>query len=226
MPVTLEIAAFDLDSALAAGHAGADRIELCRDAAAGGLTPPLDWIERSTTEATVPVVAMIRSHANGWTFTADEHAAMRRDARAAIQAGATGVVWGALRADGALDEPALRALVDTVGPAEVVVHRAFDAARDLDEALDMLLACGVPRVLTGGGPGDAASNLARLAALVQRAGDALTVMPGGGVRAENVAEVVRQSGAREVHSGARIRGGAAVDPAEARRLRAALDALA
>ena len=220
-PVTLEIAAFELASARAAAEAGADRIELCRDAASGGLTPPVAWIRQLAAETGVPVVAMVRRHADGWTFTAAEHAAMRDDASALLDAGAAGIVWGALRPDGAVDAQALRQLVAAVDPVPVIFHRAFDAARDLDAALDALIDAGVARVLTGGGPGPAHSSLDRLAALVQRAGDRITVMPGGGVRSGNVAEIVRRTGAREVHSGARSGGG--VDPAEVGALRTALD---
>ena len=220
----LEVAAFGLDAAVVAAHAGADRVELCRDASAGGLTPPLGWVEALADQTDVPVVVMIRPHADGWTFTVDEHAAMRDDARAAIRAGARGVVWGALRPDGTVDADALRALVESVAPHPVGVHRAFDASRDLGEALDALLDAGAARVLTGGGHGTATSNVGRLARLVEQAGDALTVMPGGGVRASNVAEIVRRTGAREVHSGARAPGTATVDAGEVRRLRAVLNA--
>ena len=221
MPL-LEIAAFELASALAAAEAGANRIELCRDASAGGLTPPMDWIETVTAQMEVPVVAMIRPHADGWTFTDAEHATMRADAQAALRAGASGVVWGALRPDGTVDAPACRQLVEAVSPHPVIFHRAFDAARDLDEALDTLIDCGVARVLTGGGPGRAIDNADRLAALIQRAGDRITVMPGGGVRASNVTEIVQRTGAREVHSGASSARDGRVDSAEVRNLRAAL----
>ena len=36
--------------------------------------------------------------------------------------------------------------------------------------------------------------------MVARAGDALVVMAGGGVRAHNVAAIVQQTGVREVHA--------------------------
>ena len=219
-PITLEIAAFELASARAAAAAGADRIELCRDAAAGGRTPPVAWVRQLVAETDVPVVAMVRSHADGWTFRDDEHAAMRDDAGALLDAGAAGVVWGALTPGDDIDAEALRQLVAAVAPAPVVFHRAFDAARDLDAALDTLIDCGVARVLTGGGPGPAFSNLDRLAALTRRAGDRITVMPGGGVRASNVGEVLDRTGAREIHSGARS--GDGVDPAEVGALRRAL----
>ncbi|MEM6288224.1 MAG: copper homeostasis protein CutC [Bacteroidota bacterium] len=221
MPTTLEIAAFDPGSALAAVRAGADRVELCRDASVGGLTPSPADIEAVVAEADVPVVVMIRSHAHGWAFSEAEHAAMRRDAEAALRAGAAGVVWGALRADGTVDADALRALTEAVAPHAVVFHRAFDAARDLDEALDALMACGVTRVLTGGGRGTATDNLDRLGDLLRRAGDDVTVMPGGGVRASNVREIIAQTGAREVHAGPRLADDR-VDPEAVRQLVARL----
>lgn len=222
-PVLLEIAAFDAASALVAADAGADRVELCRDAAVGGLTPSLDDVRRVTESTDVPVVVMIRSHADGWAFSADEHAVMRDDAQRAIEAGAAGIVWGALRPDGCVDADALRALVEAVAPHPVTVHRAFDAARDLDEALDTLIACGARRVLTSGGSPTALDGADRLGALVAQAGSEIVVMPGGGVRAETVTEVVRRTGAGEVHSGASAPGSDRVDGAEVGRLRAALD---
>lgn len=222
--VVLEVAAFDPASAVAAAAAGADRVELCRDADAGGLTPPLAWVRRVTAAVPVPVVAMVRSHADGWTFTDREHAAMRDDARALVGAGAAGVVWGALRPDGSLDGDALAALVAAVRPHPVTVHRAVDHARDLGTALVVAREAGARRVLTSGGAPTAWEGVERLAALVGAAGDRLSVMPGGGVRAGTVAEIVRRTGAHEVHSGASAPGQRVVDPAEVRRLRAAIDA--
>ncbi|WP_412060804.1 copper homeostasis protein CutC [Rubrivirga sp. IMCC45206] len=223
--VLLEIAAFDPASALAATDAGADRIELCRGAEVGGLTPPLDWVREVTAATEVPVVAMVRAHADGWTFTPAEHAAMRDDARALVEAGAVGVVWGALRADGTVDADALAALVAAVAPHPVAVHRAFGAARDAREALAAVRAAGAARVLTSGGAATAHEGLDVLAALARAAGDTVSVMPGGGVRAGNVAEIVRRTGAREVHSAASAPGTPTVDADEVRRLRGRLDAL-
>lgn len=221
----LEIAAFDPASALVAARSGADRVELCRDAAAGGLTPPLDWVREVTEAADVPVVVMVRAHADGWTFSDSEHAAMRADARRVLDAGAAGVVWGALDRTRRIHADALRAMVEVASSFPVIVHRAIDAARDLDEAVDTLVACGATRVLTSGGTPSALAGADCLGALVERVGADLVVMPGGGVRASNVAEVVRRTGAREVHSGASLPGSDRVDADQVRRLRAVLDTL-
>ena len=42
-----------------------------------------------------------------------------------------------------------------------------------------------------------------LAELVQRAGERLAIMPGSGVRPENVAHILDRTGAREIHASCR-----------------------
>ncbi len=62
------------------------------------------------------------------------------------------------------------------------------------------MALGVDRVLTSGGASTAAEGAATLAALVARAGDAITIVAGGRVRAAGVAALVRETGVSEVHA--------------------------
>ena len=222
----LEIAAFDVASALVATWAGADRVELCAGAGEGGTTPSLGALETVLEQAAVPVFAMVRARGGSFVYDADEHAAMRRDARHLVRTGAQGLVFGALCEEGAVDEDAVRAIVEIAEGRPVTFHRAFDAACEPWEALEALVRCGVARVLTSGGPASALQGFARLGALVKAAVDRLVVMPGGGVRADHVAALVEGTGVREVHSAARRSGSYTVDADEVRRLRAALDALA
>jgi copper homeostasis protein len=49
----LEIACFSPASAIAAAKAGADRIELCADYAAGGVTPSLSALQGVRKESTL-----------------------------------------------------------------------------------------------------------------------------------------------------------------------------
>ncbi len=168
---------------------------------------------------------MVRPRGGGFVYTPEEHAAMRRDAAHLIRAGAHGLVTGALRADGTVDEAAVGALVAEADGRPVTFHRAFDAAREPWDALDALLRCGIARVLTSGGAATAPQGFARLTALVGAARDRITILPGGGVRAGNVAALVAGTGAREVHSAARLPGSDAVDAGEVRALRAALATL-
>ncbi len=237
MPVLLEIAAFDLESALAAARGGADRIELCSGAAEGGVTPSLGLVEAVRAATALPLWPMLRPRGGDFAYTAAEHALLRRDARHLVDAGADGLVWGAARRDDTPDLDALDALLDTVGAVPIAIHRAFDAAPDPLAALDALATRGVVRVLTSGarlgipgGAPDHADALARLVAYAETAhGGRIAILPGGGVRSGNVAALLDATGAREVHSAARRSatpghpGGSAhdaVDEAEVRRLAA------
>lgn len=99
----------------AAAH-GADRIELCSALSVGGLTPSPGLMECAAAKISVganatPVVAMVRPRAGDFVYTHEELVAMKADIRAARRAGLAGVVLGASRPDGSLDEEALAGLV-------------------------------------------------------------------------------------------------------------------
>jgi copper homeostasis protein len=115
-------------------------------------------------------------------------------------AGAGGLALGLLDARGRVDVDALRPLVVAAGPLPVTFHRAFDEVADPLGALDDLVALGVARVLTGGGPGTAWEGRALLRELVRRGGDRITVVAGGRVRAGHAAALVAATGVRELHA--------------------------
>ena len=107
---------------------------------------------------------------------------------------------------GRIDVGLTRSLVTAAHVLPVTFHRAFDLASDLDAALDALAEVGVRRVLTSGGAATAIEGADRLAALVARAGEHLAILAGGGIREDNVRELVRRSGVREIHvRGTRLR---------------------
>jgi copper homeostasis protein len=188
------------DAALASASGGAGRVELCARLDVGGTTPDAALIERCATSLTIPVFVMIRPRGGDFACDAGEVAAMTDDIRAAAAAGAHGVVFGALRPDATVDVDVMRRLIDVARPLPVTCHKAIDATRDPIEALEALLALGVDRVLTSGGADTASAGVATIARMVARAGDALMVMAGGGVRAHNVAAIAKQTGVRELHA--------------------------
>jgi copper homeostasis protein len=188
------------DAALASASGGAGRVELCARLDVGGTTPDVALIERCVASLSVPVFVMIRPRGGDFVYDAGDVAAMADGIRAAAAAGAHGVVFGALQPDATIDAGIMRRLIDVARPLPVTCHKAIDATRDPLEALEALLTLGVDRVLTSGGGKTAASGAATIARLVARAGDALVVMAGGGVRAHNVAVIVQQTGVREVHA--------------------------
>jgi copper homeostasis protein len=203
------------DTAAASTRGGAGRVELCARLDVGGTTPAPALIARCVALGT-PVCVMIRPRGGDFVYDRDDVEAMAQAIRAAAAAGAAGVVFGALRFDGTIDAGAMHRLLEAAHPLPVTCHKAIDATRDPLEALEALLALGIDRVLTSGGAPTAAAGAATIARMVARAGEALTVMAGGGVRASGVADLVQRTGVREVH--ARLLPVAAPAPASAATL--------
>ena len=188
-----------VESALAAERGGAARLELCDALFDGGTTPSAGMIAAVREHVSIPVFVIIRPRGGGFVYSDAELDVMRRDIVAARGLGAHGVVFGPLNPDGTVHAEQVRALADIAGELSVTFHRAFDLAPDLGAALESLIACGVRRVLTSGGAPTAREGIPALASLVRQAGHRLTVMAGGGVREDNVADLVGRSGVREVH---------------------------
>jgi len=185
--------------AVAAAAGGADRLELCADLHAGGLTPSLGLCEEVVAAVRIPVFAMLRPRPGDFLYDRGEFAAMRRDAAHLRRAGAAGLVAGVLAADGALDAERMAELLAAAGGASFTCHRAFDVCRDADAVLEQLVALGVARVLTSGQAANALAGAARIRDLVARAAGRLVVMAGAGVRDSNVRDLVAATGVREVH---------------------------
>lgn len=195
----VEVCVDSLASALAARDGGADRVELCDNLLEGGTTPSAAMVEICAERLDIPVFVIIRPRGGDFLYSPDELEVMRRDIVHARRLGAAGVVLGILTAAGTVDVPRTRALIDVARPLSVTFHRAFDAARDADAALDALLETGADRVLTSGGAATAEEGIGTIGKLVARAGGRLAVMAGGGVREDNVERIVRETGVSEVH---------------------------
>ena len=197
----IEICAENLEGAVAAFEGGADRVELCSDLGQDGLTPSLDTLQEVKNSIPIPVMAMVRPKADGFVPSVDDREAIEMDLARVLDAGADGVVLGILTPEGRIDQAALAYLVEKAHGKPVTFHKAFDQIPDLEEGLESLVRCGVRRVLTSGGEATALEGTARLAGLVSQAGDRITVMPGGGVRAGHARDLALQTGARAIHSG-------------------------
>jgi len=198
--VLIEACVESVDQALEAEASGADRIELCAALAVGGVTPSAGMMSLAGERLRVPLHVLVLPRAGGYLLGDADLEAMRRDLAMARAARARGVVLGALGPDGRIDRELMARLVGWARPMSVTFHRAFDQLPDQIAGLDLLMELGVERILTAGGTGGALDGAGTLARLVARAGDALTVLAGGGVRAGNVAELVRRTGVREVHA--------------------------
>jgi copper homeostasis protein len=219
----LEICVETVAGALAAERGGADRLELCARPDVGGLTPSPALLAATRAETSLPLVVLVRPRGGDFRSTPGELRRMLAQIDAARDAGAQGVALGVLRGDASVAVDELAALVERArsGRMEVCFHRAFDGVADRGAALEALVALGVDRVLTSGGPPRAADGLAVLRALVEQAAGRVAIMPGGGVRAADARRIASESGCLEIHSSAGMPPGG--DAALVRALREALD---
>lgn len=196
----VESAADTLRSAVIAERAGAGRIEICAGLNDGGTTPSAGLIAAVKSRIHLPVFVLIRPRGGGFVYSADEMEVMRRDVEVARDEGADGIVIGALHANGEVDVAITTELKKAAHGLQVTFHRAFDSTRDLAQALEMLIDAGVNRVLTSGGAATALKGVDTIARLVDQAGDRIAVMAGGGIREDNVREVIARTGVRELHA--------------------------
>jgi copper homeostasis protein len=199
----LEICADSVDSAVAAEFGGAQRIELCSALMEGGLTPSLGLIRAVRSRIGIGIHVMIRPRGGDFLYSGDELAVMKEDIALAAQCGVEGVVFGLLTADGNVDVEQTCELVEAARPMEVTFHRAIDMARDINAAVEDVIRTGADRVLTSGGEHTAMLGRDRIRGLVQATEGRIRLMVGGGVRAENVHEIIQATGAAEFHSAVR-----------------------
>jgi copper homeostasis protein len=200
----LEICANSAQSCVEAEAGGAARVELCAAIPEGGTTPSYGEIRTALAlTSSIGIHIIVRPRGGDFLYTEAEAQAMLYDIGMAKELGLHGVALGCLTKEGGVDVRLLRRLVAAAEPLSVTFHRAFDVCRDPYAALEQLIDCGCERLLTSGGQPDAVRGIPLIAELVQRAAGRIIVMPGCGIRAENIAEVESRTGAREFHTSAR-----------------------
>ncbi|WP_345812600.1 copper homeostasis protein CutC [Paraburkholderia sp. PREW-6R] len=230
MSVLLEVIATTVADARTAAQAGANRLELVTAMGEGGLTPSVGLIETVVAAVDIPVNLIVRPHSRSFVYDADDYNVMLRDVRAAKRAGANGVVVGMLTGDGRIDREGLGRVIEAADGLAITFHRAFDEARDLREALDVLLGLdAITSVLTSGGKPSVLEARDMIGALVRQAsGSNCTVLAGAGLTVDAVAGFVHDTRVQAVHFGSGVRVGgnglAPVDPAQVAQVRALLDA--
>lgn len=188
--------------------AGANRLELNNDLAAGGTTPSFGVIKQAVEYAhinDVPVVVMIRPRGGNFVYNDSEIAMMCSDIQIASLCGADAVTFGCLTSENELDLGQMAALITLAKSVhlDIVMHMAFDELANSQQknALEWLAKNGVKRVLTHGGslqtPIEA--NVPHLKELVKWADQRIEILPGGGIRVQNRAEIARLVGVNQLH---------------------------
>jgi copper homeostasis protein len=249
MKYIIEIATSDFLTTKAAVEGGADRIELCANLAEGGTTASYAHIKKCRESFSIDLFPIIRPRGGDFLYTKDEFEIMMTDVKLCKELGCDGVVIGLLNMDGSIDVARTSELINAAYPLEVTFHRAFDRCKDPFEALEELVEIGCQRVLTSGQQPSVNSlqsiidskSVELISALNKSADDRIIIMPGSGVRKENIKMLAEKTGCVEFHSSLRSKARSAmqfihpsfadseesymnnaIDPGEVRALRNAL----
>eukprot|EP01053_Blabericola_migrator_P005607 Blabericola_migrator_1__5606@NODE_2852_length_2285_cov_229_954013_g1788_i0_p1_GENE_NODE_2852_length_2285_cov_229_954013_g1788_i0NODE_2852_length_2285_cov_229_954013_g1788_i0_p1_ORF_typecomplete_len263_score51_90CutC/PF03932_14/1_4e42_NODE_2852_length_2285_cov_229_954013_g1788_i02841072 len=208
----VEICVDDIESAITAASNGADRLELCSALPLGGLTPSLGFVKTvdeylkkaytSTPPRQTTYRVMLRSRDGDFRYTNAEKAIMSADANIFLDAELDpelfeGFVVGAAKDTGDLDFDSV--LTNSLAEVNVgnTLHRVSDLIffptmrhfHDLEglwESLSHFLK--IDTVLTSGGRATCVEGGFAISDFMQRC--ELCVMPGCGLNADNLSELV------------------------------------
>lgn len=199
----IEVCANSAESSVAAEKGGAYRVELCAAIPEGGTTPSYGEMIITRKSIGIKMNVIIRPRAGDFLYSDMEFEAMKEDILAAKKAGADGVVFGCLTADGEIDMEKNRELMKCAEGMSTTFHRAFDVCRDPMKALEEIIELGFDRILTSGQKASAPQGAELIAKLVEKAAGRIVIMPGCGVNETNIKDLAAKTGAVEFHMSAR-----------------------
>ncbi len=199
--ILVEVCCGSAEDAILAARAGSPRVELCGDLFHGGLTPSLGSLLTVKRESEVSVMAMVRPREGGFCYTDIEFEVCLADARALLDHGADGLVFGFLTPEGTVDVERTKRLAGLARDAgkDAVFHRAIDVTPDWRAAIDTLASLGVTRILTSGQEPDVFYGAETVREMREYAAGRVQIMPGAGITARNLERILAATGADQIH---------------------------
>ena len=201
--IRVELCTGGIDDVQLAADLQVDRIELNCGMAVGGLTPPAGLVTAARRIFPGPIMAMVRPREAGFAYSEAEFWQMLDDCEFLLASGMNGLAIGCLMPDGHIDIDRCTQLRRLFPTTTLVCHKAFDVTPDLQLASRQLIECGFNRILTSGGFVAAIDGCRTIRSLLDAYGSQIEYVVGGGVRAHNLAAVVRESGCDQIHSAVR-----------------------
>jgi len=202
----LEVACFNIKSALVAAEAGAGRIEFCANYSTGGVTPTLEDFKEIRKKIKVPIFVMIHPKAGSYSYSPKLFDMMKNSISTFAKAGADGFVFACMYTEQGINILQNKELVELASPLPCTFHRAFDPITDKEEAIQKIISCGFKRILTSGKAGKAVDNFDLIKKLQEKHKDQINILPGGGIRSTNVDQFKESRIFPEVHSAAILQG--------------------
>ncbi len=215
----IEIACFNLESAVIAQKAGADRVELCADMSVGGITPTIEIIQQVREHLTIDLYVMIRPRGGNFVYSEAEFEQMKSEIETIKKLDVNGFVFGILKDDNTINIEQNKVLVELVKPFSCTFHRAFDEVLNVEKALENVISCGFSTILTSGTFPNVMEGKEVLKQLVNQAKNRIEIMPGGGLRSTNISEINEMVDANWYHSSAITDGSEIASPEEIMQLK-------
>ena len=210
----LEIACFNLESALIAQENGADRVELCAEINLGGTTPNVQIIKEAKENLSIDIYVMIRPGGGNFVYSKEEFQQMKSEIEAIKKLEVNGFVFGILNDDNSVNIEQNTELVNLAKPIPCTFHRAFDEVANYKIALEKVISCGFSTILTSGTFPNVMEGKEVLKELVIQANNRITIMPGGSLRSTNISELDELVNANFYHSSAITDGSETANPEE------------
>ncbi|MDP4657563.1 MAG: copper homeostasis protein CutC [Algoriphagus sp.] len=204
MSMLLEAPVFNLQASLEAAQLGIDRLELCANFPEGGETPSAGMLRFLKREIDIPIFVMIRPRGGNFVYSPKELLVMKQDIQLLGDLGADGFVFGALDAQGSVNESACESLLRAAESKPCTFHRAFDASADLTGSLEKIIQLGFHRVLTSGGENSIEEGLPQVMALLEQAKERIIILPGGGLKVTHVSRLKESGYLKEVHASCKL----------------------
>lgn len=224
----LEICVDNVEAAITAADSGADRLEVCNLLEEGGLTPSVTLLREIKRTVSIPAFVMIRPRGGDFVYSREELYTMKQSVEEMLDAGADGFVFGILDRDRGIARDHNFTLQRRCGGKPVTFHRAIDRVHAIVPAANLLSDIGFDRILTSGGAVSATEGAETLHRMIEFTEGEIIIMPGGGVRPDNLEALLNSTDAVEFHSSARPAGDSLLSPwrvdgEQVRAMRAILD---
>ena len=194
----IEICTTSLSSIINAQDAGANRLELCENYLIGGVTPNIEFFEKSLEVSKIPINILIRPRGGDFIFSNLEIDRMFESIKKFEKYNISGFVVGFLDNKNQLNNTLLSEFRSATDGYELTFHRAFDYLVKQEESLEQLIENKFDRILCSGSKIDSEKGLLNLNYLNSLALDKITIMPGGGINTNNF-KLFKNAGFNEIH---------------------------
>lgn len=199
----MEVCIDNLESALNAEQGGAMRLELCSALNDGGLTPSVGFLKVVKKKVKIPVFVMIRPRSGDFIYSDDEIEIMCEDIKILKDNGADGFVFGITTSEGKVDVKNCLKLIKLAGNLPITYHRAFDVIKDPLKSMEEIISLGFQRILTSGLQSTAVQGTSLLRQLIEASRDRIIIMPGAGIKPDNLQFILKETNPAEFHGSAK-----------------------